>query len=180
MNRSGNPFTEQHLRSMAVKHAYAGLRNHKGTIYEGTWDGLVEKEIFWDVQRILSDPSRKTTRGGRAVHEISMIIKSGVCGGRLEVSKDYGKKDSNKLVYKCQKDSCVQISKDETDKFVIGAMLGYLARPGLYELLATPGGDSADVQRTRDALSQARASMAEMEDATPESLAEARVLGRAA
>jgi site-specific DNA recombinase len=79
LNRSGKPFSQQHLRTMATKHAYCGERNHTGTIYDAIWVALVDKELFYDVQRIISAPERKKSRNGRAVHDISMIIKCGVC-----------------------------------------------------------------------------------------------------
>jgi site-specific DNA recombinase len=99
VNRSGKPFTQQHLRTMATRHAYAGLRAHQRvnskrvadgpmTVTDAVWAPLVDRETWYEVQRLISDPSRKKSRNGRAKHDISMIIKCDVCGGPLNVSKD--------------------------------------------------------------------------------------------
>jgi hypothetical protein len=78
LNRSGKPFSRQHLRTMATRHAYAGLRIHQPrsrgqraavqaepTITEATWEPLVDPEEFWAVQRIISDPARRKSKDGK-------------------------------------------------------------------------------------------------------------------
>lgn len=186
VNRSGKPFTQQHLRTMATRHAYAGLRAHQPvkkvdrkkqpmTVTDAVWAPLVDRETWYDVQRLISDPSRKTSRNGRAKHEITMIIKCDVCGGPLNSRTE---KRGKRLIYTCLKNSCVRIDRQGVDEIVIGKMLGYLALPDLYEVLAAPSADDARVQKIRADLAEARASISEMESETPESVAMARVLAR--
>lgn len=176
LNRSGKPFTQTHLRTMATKHAYAGIRNHKGTEYAAAWNALIDREVWHDVQRIISNATRKTSRNGRAKHEITMVIKCDVCGGPLNSRTD---KSGTRLVYMCMKNGCIRIDKDEVDEIVIGKMLGYLALPDLYESLAAPSADDARVMKVRADLAEARQNLDEMEAETPKTLTEARILAKA-
>ncbi|GDY33235.1 recombinase family protein [Gandjariella thermophila] len=73
-NRSGRPFSSQHLRGLACNAAYAGLRVHYATptvgprrrptgitneadVTKAVWPGLVEPETFYAVQRRLVSPA---------------------------------------------------------------------------------------------------------------------------
>ncbi|WP_406306235.1 recombinase family protein [Streptomyces sp. NBC_00885] len=179
--KTGRPFTRHHLRNMATRAAYAGIRVHtdpetgKVTETEGTWDGLVPKEQFYAVRRLLADPARRTTRNGAAKYELTLTIKCDVCGEGLTVTRANLK--SKRESYKCRH-SHVFISKADVDAIVIPALLSYLARRDIYQQLAAPDSDDEQIRKVRGQLAQARASMAEMEAETPESADHARVLGR--
>lgn len=72
-NDPGRPFSAQHLRNMALNPSYSGVRVHRPTakavprhvIQEGpdifqttaSWPGLVKREDFLTVQRIIGDPN---------------------------------------------------------------------------------------------------------------------------
>ena len=131
------------------------------------------EELFYDVQRIISDPSRKTSRNGAARHDFTSTIKCDVCGGQMNA-----RMDGDRQIYTCIQKSCVRVGKDDVDLVVKAALFGYLARPGLYEMLAAPSSDDANVRKIRADLAAARANLAEMEAATPESLFESRTLAR--
>lgn len=176
---SGNPFTRSHLRDMALRHSYAGLRSHRGEVYNGVWDGIIPADRFWNVQRILTAPHRKTTRTGRAVHELTGALRCDVCGKLSRVAVN----NSGRAVYKCR-GNCWIIQKAPVDEYIIGtredpgALMEYLARDDLYQLLAAPGSDEAAVREVQTHLAQARAELEEMEQAKARTLAEAQVLAR--
>lgn len=186
LNRSGRPFSRSHLRDMALRHSYAGYRYHKGEIYEGTWKGIVPRDRFWNVQRILRAPERVTHRGGGAKHVLTAGLTCGVCTGLFKVSTRSGRKPS----YVCEA-GCLYIQKAPVDELVIGSeivnrdgtrvrnlgtLLAYLARKDLHQLLAVPGSDDAAMQELRDALSLARAERDEMRQAKGSNMAEIAIL----
>ncbi|MEU1474558.1 recombinase family protein [Streptomyces sp. NPDC005760] len=182
-NRSGRPFSREHLRIMALRPAYAGLRTHNGTIHEGIWDPIVPVARFWNVRGILTAPSRKTTRGGRAEHELTAALWCGPCGDGLSVGHTQGKW-GRKPVYRCEK-GCVHIQKQLLDDFLIGtreesgAVIEYLARPDLHELLAAPDADEAEVRDVQARLARERPELEKMEQQTPSTFAAVEILGRA-
>ncbi|MFJ6386411.1 recombinase family protein [Streptomyces sp. NPDC091972] len=181
-NRSGRPFTHAHLRDMAERHSYAGLRVHKGTVYDGTWDAIVPVVRFWNVQRILFAPGRATYRGGGARHELTAGLHCDRCGSLFRV--DAANSKTRKPSYKCKAGGCTTIQKELVDDYLIGtreepgAMMAYLARPDLHELLAAPEADADELRDVQARLAEERAELAKMEHATPTTLAAVEILGR--
>lgn len=186
LNRSGRPFSRLHLRDMALRHSYAGIRSHRGNLYEGTWKGIVPKERFWNVQRILGDPERITYRGGSAKHVLTVGLRCSRCGGRFKVSTRSGRKPT----YTCI-EGCTLIQKELVDEVVIGrevvnrdgtrarelgTLLAYLARKDLHQLLAVPGSDDVAMRELREGLSLARAEREEMRQAKGSNMAEIAIL----
>lgn len=180
VNRSGTPFAPAHLRSNAVKVAYCGQRTHRGEVLDGTWPALVSVADFLAVQRIITNPARKTTRHGRAVHELTMIIRCDVCGGPLIVTvRSDGKKPGAGLPrYQCRDKGCIRIEKSGVDDIVIGAMLAYLASDKVYDMLAETGDDDR-MQQVRDDLAKARAELDELHDLAGSGQASVRFVARA-
>jgi site-specific DNA recombinase len=61
---------------MAMNPACIGKRVLRGQVVgEGIWDGIVDEEIYWAAVRTLKDPSRTTTRPGRAVCLLSYVVR---------------------------------------------------------------------------------------------------------
>ncbi|MFZ3595829.1 recombinase family protein [Streptomyces sp. BH104] len=182
LNESGSPFTSPHLRSMALKVAYIGKRVHKGNVVQGTWDGLLKgpegETTFHAVQRILTAPGRAKSRNGRAKHEISRIIKCGVCGDDMKVIMRPGKGGANAPRYQCNVKSCTRIDKAGVDEVVIGAMLAYLASDKVYADFAASESAEEEAAALRAEIAERRVNLDEMERATPASLHEARILAR--
>lgn len=182
-NRSGRPYSREHLRIMALRHAYAGLRFHRGEVHEGIWDGIVPRARFWNVRRILTAPSRKTTRGGRARHELTVGLWCGVCGKPCRVGTVAGQRGRSPD-YECKK-GCVTVAKKPVDDYIIGtreepgALMEYLARDDLYQLLAVPGSDEDAVRQIEADLAQAHAELEEMELEKPRTFTEVRLLSEA-
>ncbi|TDW87268.1 DNA invertase Pin-like site-specific DNA recombinase [Kribbella pratensis] len=164
LNKSGRPFQPEHLRALAKTHAYAGLRVHtqgrEGSrrvlkpdlLVEATWPGIVSKEQFWKVQALLDAPERRTTRGGKATHLVSMIGRCGKCPAPIVAAK--GRKPQSTPKYACRYGH-VSVDRAEMDTYVTELVFAYLGRPDNYTALLPP-------QRTEE-LTKVRGRIAEVE-----------------
>ncbi|MEV8635389.1 recombinase family protein [Streptosporangium sp. NPDC051023] len=174
VNRRGKPFSGPHLREMATKAVYAGYRLYKGELIEGTWEPIVDRALYWDVQRILSEPAHKTRaqRPGRVRYEYTMIVRCDVCGGPVGIRLHRGRGE-----YMCQDKGCVRITKADVDQIIEGAILGYLSRPDVYEELVSRN-DSVEVATVTAELAKLRAELQKAENESPMTVAEARMFAR--
>jgi site-specific DNA recombinase len=168
--RSGLPFSAQHLRNVALRASYAGLRSHDGKITgRGTWPALVDEATFYAVHVRLTDPGRVTTRPGRGVHLLSMIATCDVCGGPLAAAR------RDRGVYVCRTSGHVKISEAELNTLAEAVILAYLSDERRYRALVAGEGDtSEELTRVRGELAAVRAERAEAERAVPETVFEAR------
>lgn len=57
------------------------------------WDGLASEDSYWSAVALLQDPSRTTTRLGRAVHLLSYIVMSGVRRPQLQAERQPARLD---------------------------------------------------------------------------------------
>lgn len=183
LNRSGTPFSREHLRQSALKHAYAGLRFYNGTVHNGIWDGIVPEARFWTVHRILTAPHRRTTRTGRALHVLTGNLWCVRCD--IPITKV-----RNDVAYQCT--GCwMRIQKLPVDDLVIGGektnpdgtvtpmpgtLLRYLARKDIYKLLVRPDGDDQVLKAVQAQLAQVRAERDEFRQAKAATVAQALIL----
>ncbi|MEV6614230.1 recombinase family protein [Streptomyces sp. NPDC051051] len=178
LNASGRPFQREQLRAMALRHAYAGLRYYKGTVYQGIWNGIVPEPQFWNVHGMLTASGRGTSPGGELLHAVTAALTCGRCWTLLGPRYEEGRPD----VYRCAKCGGSKIQKDPVDDLLIGTaeepgvMLAYLARPDIYEVLSAPAGTDTTVRQVQADLARARAERDELRAATGETLAEVRLL----
>lgn len=176
---SGKPFAARHLRHLAMTAAYAGLRVHltpaerKANPYsldgatEGDWAPIVDRATFYAVREILTDPARKTSRPGRAVHllSVSPAARCGVCGGPLHASNRLTGRDvTRRWTYFCAKSGHVRVSEAELDALAEGVITGYLARPDNYATFTAPA-DGPELAKVRGDLAALRAQRRELADA---------------
>lgn len=181
--REGKPFTGPHLIDMAGRASYTGLRTYKGTLYEGIWDGIVPRERFWNVQRLLGAPGRATYRGGGTRYELTAGLRCSRCDSllRVEFGGEGGKRQRRKPAYKCNRGHVV-VERQPIDDLIIGkpddlgVLLEFLSRDDIYERLAVDSDDDTTLQDLRAQLTTARAERDEMRDAKGATLAEVLVL----
>lgn len=153
-------WTGQHVRSLAIKSLYAGLRTHipgrRGgdrmvdldTLSDGQWPPLVSRADWFAVQRLLCAPEHKTTRPGRAKHLLSLIGRCGVCLGTLNVAYR-----EDRSLYVCRVKGCVRITQADLDTLAEEVMLHYLARPDVIDTLRAGDHDGdRELSRVRDQL----------------------------
>jgi site-specific DNA recombinase len=181
--REGKPFTGPHLVDMAGRASYTGLRTYKGTLYEGIWDGIVPRERFWNVQRLLGAPGRATYRGGGTRYELTAGLRCSRCDSllRVEFGGEGGKRQRRKPAYKCNRGHVV-VEKQPIDDLIIGkpddlgVLLEFLSRDDIYERLAAGSDDDTTLQDLKAQLTTARAERDEMREAKGATLAEVLVL----
>ncbi|MBC3193845.1 recombinase family protein [Pseudonocardia sp. C8] len=177
--RSGGPFSGAHLRSLLLNPTYAGLRVHdpgrngvRGTqrpaalstdarIVPGAWPGIVSEADYYAVQRILTNPTRRTTRPGRGVHLLSMIARCAECDSRLAATNRARRRE-----YQCHERGCVRVDADELDSIAEKAMLKWLARADIHEALAAGNDDqNAEIENVRAEIASLRTRLDELADA---------------
>jgi DNA invertase Pin-like site-specific DNA recombinase len=162
------PFTAEHLRDVALRACYAGLRVHqpgKGSgrrpgataeTVQGTWPAIVEPDVWHAVQALLTDPARRTSRPGGAKHLLSLIAVCGKCGGPLTVGYRDGR------YYFCRDGSHVRIRPaDDLDEVAEEAVVGFLSRPGTGEMFSSAVDVAPELARVRAEAETRRATLAE-------------------
>lgn len=147
------------LRRIALNPAYIGYRVHKpgvswrkpneGTWYKAIWPPIVDVELFAHVQRILTDPSRMTWRPGRGRYLVSMIARCDVCGGPLA---GYAKLN----VYTCHHRGYLRILLSSVEEVAERAIVQYLERDDVRELLAGATANEPELIRVRNELAEQR------------------------
>jgi site-specific DNA recombinase len=109
---------------------------------------------------LLEDPSRTTTRAGRAVHLLSYIVLCVKCGG--PTSKQPVKRRGWVGVnYSCLYGRCASVTADVLDEFVQRAVVAWLARPEVFEELSA---DAASDEQVAHARAEAQRLRKELED----------------
>jgi site-specific DNA recombinase len=171
VNGAGKPYTVGHLRTVLQNRAYIGERVHMpgrrsrwfldpahATITPGTWEPLVEREVFFQAQAILSDPTRRGVRYGEQ-HMLSGVARCDPCSGRL-----YAMRSGGKRTYRCRDKGCVQLPEDDLDMVATARILAYLTSPRVYEGLAQAHEAAHSELAEVDAqLAQARHELADLE-----------------
>lgn len=166
-NVPARPLTTSALRWIATSPAYAGKRAHRpggrrGTgdvqVVDATWPALVSADEWHRVQRILTAPSRKTHRSGRAVHLLTRIARCGKpgCDGWLGAGYRHGIRE-----YQCQFGH-VRCNADDLDRWAEVEIVRYLADPAEWETAF--GVDDYDEQAApiRDEIAEIEATLADL------------------
>jgi DNA invertase Pin-like site-specific DNA recombinase len=121
----GGRWTTQTLRRMLLSPRLAGLREHHGRLYEGSFPAILDRETWQAVRAILTDPDRMTNAvGGAARHLLTGIIYCGTCGAKLRTTR-YG--PQRVLYYRCPSRSdggrnCVARKVDDVDQLILRAI----------------------------------------------------------
>ncbi len=192
----GIPFSPSSLRSMLKRPAYAGLRKHNGKIVPVKWEGftpIVSEALFWRVQKLLADPSRRKYTGEHIRHVLSMTLRCGVCGLPMAVMPRYRNGQKVALGYQGHPCGHVWVNKEDTDRFVIGdldrfdpdtgkrlppvlgVILKYLADPVRHAALRRRPDSGAQEQAVRAELDRLTGELEELEKAPAPKTARARI-----
>jgi site-specific DNA recombinase len=168
VNTVGTPWSDVTIRSMLMRERNAGLRRHQGVVVgEGRWEPILDRQTWEDVRRVLSDPSRVTTPGGRGrVHLLSGIATCGICGAPMRASKGKAYKGVSKSVYRCKGEGqCLSRDLAKVDDVVTRLVLRTLQEPDAAELIRPrdePGQDlEVEIARVRRRLDEAAEDYAE-------------------
>jgi hypothetical protein len=78
---AGGEWSHQGLRSVAMRTANCGVREHRGQRFPAEWEALVSEDEQARVTRLLTDPRRRTNHPERARrHALSGVLECGVEG----------------------------------------------------------------------------------------------------
>lgn len=154
---TGGAWDRSSVRRIATNVAYVGQRRHNGDTHAGAWPPLVEQGVFDAAARVLSDPTRKTTRPGRAMYLLSYLISCGVCGGPCQA-----RSHRQRLLYSCSQKGCTAIRADWVDDWVTELVLRRLTQPDVYNYLTAA--DDALVLAARNEAKALRVKLDEFYD----------------
>jgi site-specific DNA recombinase len=138
------------VRLIRNKPTYIGKRQHNGVIVgDALWPGIVDPDVYQGVQRMLSDPTRLTTRNTEVTHLLSGIATCAVegCGNRLYIMKNCGGRS-----YTCKPSAHVSIRKASLEAAVEFSVIEWLASP-----------EAASAFQGADRSEEAAASLAEID-----------------
>ncbi|HKS99815.1 MAG TPA: recombinase family protein [Rugosimonospora sp.] len=149
------------IRKIAMNPAYIGKRVFRGEIVgDGIWPALVDPDAYWQCVRLLEDPSRTTTRAGRAVHLLSYIVHCGVCGGPAS-SQVVNRRSWSGRMYSCLRRRCAAVNADVLDEYVQRVVVAWLALPETGRMLDQLSGGDEQVTRARAEAARLRAELEE-------------------
>jgi DNA invertase Pin-like site-specific DNA recombinase len=177
-SRSGRVFGPATLRAMATMPAYAGLRVHlagsrsrqererDGVLTEAVWPGLVSRSLWLAVKHKLSDPSRRTTRPGRAVHLLSMIARCHVCGDVVVATYRGDGHGHQRGVrsYQCRSGGHIRVDADDLDRYAEDKLLAFLSQPEHVEALFADERDDEAIEHARELVASIRAELDDLAD----------------
>lgn len=174
----GVPFSPQTLRVMLTHDAYRGYRVHKGKTIKASWPAIVDDATWHGVQALLADPSRRSHTGAGIKHELSMILRCGVCGGPMTVTYRRAQKTPLPPAYQCRDKACTRINKDGVDDLLIGnaerpgLIMQFLTSPYIYRSPADE--ESDELTAVRGELAAKERDLKETQQAEAATLAEER------
>lgn len=151
------------LRQVLLRQRNAGRRVHRGEVLgRGDWPPVLNEDTFDRLHALLTDPSRRTSRGAANVYLLSGIARCGRpdCGGvmRVVTRKQRGNKVQPEA-YNCRTCYRVRRKLEDVDTLVEKVILGRLAMPDAPDLLA------GDPVAMRDAAEQIEAIRGRMDAA---------------
>jgi site-specific DNA recombinase len=163
--RAGEPpavLTAERLRDLVLHDAYRGKRRHRRgdvvEIVDAQWPALVTERQWQAVNRRLADPSRRTSKPGRARWLLSMIAVCDVCSGPMTVRFRRGQRE-----YRCQPHSHLHVMADDLDAYATAVILGYLTRSDHARRL-TAGDDDGRLEAVRAEIAGVRAELDDLAD----------------
>jgi site-specific DNA recombinase len=115
------------LGKMMRRPHLAGLRTHNGILNRGTWEPVLEPEVWESVVSILTAPGRRTSPVGTARrHLLSGILTCDACGGPMRAQSAGPGKPG---LYACADNFCTQRPRHKVEAVVVAEILGRISRP---------------------------------------------------
>lgn len=142
--------------------AYIGVRVHHGKVVnDQAWPAIVDPEIFWAAQRILSEKkgepfSRTRTR----IYKLSSLPRCGICGESCRGAPPR-ERQKTPARYRCVSGGCVSVPLADLEEFVDGFIEELLSREDWWRELVKV--DDATLVAVRIEAEKARAELAELE-----------------
>ncbi|TXI56489.1 recombinase family protein [Mycolicibacter arupensis] len=153
---TGKRWTAPQVSNFLRKPRNAGLRTYQADPHEcrrddvvgrGTWEPLVDEDLFWSVQALIGD--RKRRPGPKSVrrHLLTGVLHCGKpgCGGTLSALQQ----QNRELAYICKKCRGVSIRQSHIEPMVYELIIGTLAAPDAVDLLKAESHDTEEAERLR-------------------------------
>ncbi len=122
---TGKTWSPTTVRTVALRAANAGLREHRGRIVgPGVWPELVGRDRWEAVRAILLDPARRTPGTNARRYLLSGLARCGVCDSPLRAAQHHGAP-----AYRCEQRFCVGRKAEHVDQLVVGVVLARLRQP---------------------------------------------------
>jgi len=165
---TGAKWSAETLRDILLRPRNAGLMVFQGEeIGEAPWKPIVPLETFRAVQRILTDPNRRTGPGSAPKYLGTTLFKCGICTDAeftnpvgMEVTLG-GRARTHAPRYICKNAAHLSRNVAHTDKLVISTILARLSRDDAAELL-TPARPEIDAEALRNEAAAIRKNLNEM------------------
>lgn len=158
-NPDGSHWGKTSVRKLALRPQNCGLRRyHAGRPDERLLpmkaDPIITRDEWDRLVALLTDPARKTQRGGARRHLLShaAVARCGVCGGLLRSQTKRGRYGKAQTLYVCAERGCTGRNQASVDALVTGTVVARLAEADARDLLT-----AGDGSRSREALDRAEA-----------------------
>lgn len=139
---TGKPWIPQAVRDVLLRERNAGLRKHQGVIVgKAEWEPIVPPEVWHQVRRILTDPSRKVSPGNQPKYLGSQRYRCGAvlpdgseCAAPMRVFRS-GPANRRNQVYICSRRpklgvDHVTVKREELDEYVTGKLINGMLEQG--------------------------------------------------
>src|ERR1035437_5478816 len=101
-NKTGKTIGISSMNCMLSSTAYIGLIRYNGEVFEGTFDPIISKELYEEVQRELHRRSRPRKRKHKIAFPFSNTFTCGECG--YSITSQYAKGNGGTYIYyRCTK-----------------------------------------------------------------------------
>jgi len=160
--RAGGKWASSTIASMVNDGVvYIGKRRHNGgPLLDGSWDPIVDVDVYWRAVNVLADPARRTNGGtgirpGRSKWLLTNIASCGVCGEPL--SARYVDRAAGRVpYYRCVTGGCVSAPAKWLDELATVGVVGFCAQSPLFELLTRDEDQAAQAARQEATAERAR------------------------
>lgn len=134
----GKPWSVTSLRRVLVNPRIAGRLRYRGEdMGPGSWPSILDADTFDRLVATLTDPRRKTAPNTTVKHLLSGLAICGTCETPMYATVTRARHGAREKyhVYQCRQ--CRRTRKlDHTDEYVVGVIVGRLARPDAALLFA--------------------------------------------
>ena len=159
---TGTAWTAETLRDILLRPRNAGRMVYQDAeIGDAPWTPVVPVERFREVQRILTDPSRRTSGAGAPPKWLGTnLFRCGACrqAGMADPTGVHVRSAGRQPAYRCPQSSHLTRNRAHVDALVVGTVLARLAEPDAVDLFA-PAAPDVDVPALRAEAADIRATL---------------------
>lgn len=102
--------TRSAVRSRMLAPSYRGVREHKGTEYQATWDALITDEEFHALRRMFDAATTGPRRTSNRRHPFTGIYLCGVCHTKMQRGLKSYRNEPGVAIYRCWNVECGKVS----------------------------------------------------------------------